>query len=215
MLEKYDILLFDLDGTLTDSGPGIMKSFEFTINAVKGEGYFKGDYRVFVGPPLEDSYRVILGFTEEETTKAISVYRDYYFNMGGIYDNSVYPDIEKLLIKLKETDKKLVIATSKNLKATDIVIDHFDLKKYFDFVATSNFTGRHTKTDVIEFALSQYEGVSKDKILMIGDRNQDINAANEIGLDSVGVLWGYGDREELETAGATFIIENPMDLTLL
>ena len=192
-----------------------MKSFEYTINAVKGEGFYKGDYLVFVGQPFEDSYRVILGFTEEETTKAISVYRDYYFNMGGIYDNSVYPDIEKLLIKLKATDKKLVIATSKNLKATDIVIDHFDLKKYFDFVATSNFTGRHTKTDVIEFALSQYEGVSKDKILMIGDRNQDINAANEIGLDSVGVLWGYGDREELETAGATFIIENPMDLTLL
>ena len=212
MLEKYDILLFDLDGTLTDSGPGIMKSFEFTINAVKGEGYFKGDYRVFVGPPLEDSYKVILGFTEEETAKAVSVYRDYYFNMGGIYDNSVYPDIEKLLSKFKETDKKLVIATSKNLKATDIVIDHFDLRKYFDFVATSNFTGRHTKTDVINYALSQYDGVSYDRILMIGDRNQDINAANEIGLDSVGVLWGYGDREELETAGATYIIEQPMDL---
>ena len=212
IIDKYDILMFDLDGTLTDSGPGIVKSFEYTINIIKGEGFYTGDYRVFVGPPLEDSFSVILGFSEEETAKAVSTYRDYYFNKGGIYDNSVYPDIESTLAKLKELGKTLVVATSKNMKATDIVLEHFDLKKYFYFVASSNFADRHTKSDVINYALSQFECVDKEKVLMIGDRNQDINAANQIGIDSVGVLWGYGDRGELETAGATYIIEKPADL---
>ena len=82
----------------------------------------------------------------------------------------------------------------------------------FLFCHSSNFSDRHTKSDVINYALSQFEGVDKEKVLMIGDRNQDINAANQIGIDSVGVIWGYGDREELETAGATYIIEKPADL---
>ena len=212
--KNYKILLFDLDGTLTDSGPGIMKGFTYSIEKIRGTDIEKGDLRRFVGPPLEDSFSVLLGFSEEETKDAIEAYREYYFDKG-IYENEVYPGIESLLRALKVAGKTLVIATSKNYKATEIVLDYFGINEYFDFVATSNFTGRHTKTDVINYALSQFEGIDKSSILMIGDRNQDINAANEIGLDSVGVLWGYGDREELESAGATYVIEKPEELVQL
>ena len=210
--KDYEVLLFDLDGTVTDSGPGIMKGFEYAINKIKGEDFEKGNLRRFVGPPLESSFSDILGFDEDETKRAVENYREYYFDKG-IYENEVYEGIEKVLGELKDRGKKLSIATSKNTNATEIVLKYFDLNKYFDFVATSNFADRKTKSDVIRYALDHFSGTDKSKILMIGDRLHDVNAANEIGLDSVGVLWGYGDREELEKAGATYIIEKPEELT--
>ena len=200
--KDYEVLLFDLDGTVTDSSPGIMKGFEYAINKIKGEDFEK------VKKELID----LIGFDEDETKRAVESYREYYFDKG-IYENEVYEGIEKVLGELKDRGKKLSIATSKNTNATEIVLKYFDLNKYFDFVATSNFADRKTKSDVIRYALDHFSGTDKSKILMIGDRLHDVNAANEIGLDSVGVLWGYGDREELEKAGATYIIEKPEELT--
>ncbi len=212
---NYSTILFDLDGTLTDSGPGIMHGFEYAIEKMGDTVEDKATLRRFIGPPLEYSFGNLLGYSEEDTKKAITLYREYYFGKGGVMENEVYPGIEELLSALKKSGKKLTVATSKSEKGTNIVLEHFGLKKYFDVVATSNDTDRRTKADVIRFALDSLGITDKRNALMVGDRNQDINAANEIGLDSLGVLWGYGDTEELEEAGATFIVEKPSDILKL
>ena len=209
---NYSTILFDLDGTLTDSGPGIMHGFEYAIEKMGDTVEDKATLRRFIGPPLEYSFGSLLGYSEEDTKKAITLYREYYFGKGGVMENEVYPGIEELLSELKKSGKKLAVATSKSEKGTNIVLEHFGLKKYFDVVATSNDTDRRTKADVIRFALDSLGITDKRNALMVGDRNQDITAANEIGLDSIGVLWGYGDTEELKEAGATLIVEKPSDI---
>ncbi|WP_026523824.1 HAD-IA family hydrolase [Butyrivibrio sp. MB2005] len=207
MAKNYSVLLFDLDGTLTDSGPGIINSFEYAIRKMGNDVPDKSQLRRFVGPPLEESFGKILGYSPEDTQKAIVYYREAYFEQGGVLENEVYPGIIELLDALKDHGKRLVIATSKSVKGTDIVLDHFDLRKYFEFVARPNGEDVITKTDVIDHALEQCGVTDKANALMIGDRHYDISAAKTVGIDSVGVLWGYGSREELETAGATYIVE--------
>ncbi len=208
---KYTTILFDLDGTLTDSGTGIMHAFEYAIHEMGDEVPDKLLLTKFVGPPLEDSFRHTLGYSEEDTKKAIAHYREYYFGNGGVFENEVYTGVEEVLAKLKKSGKQLAVATSKNERGTKLVLEHFGLNKYFDVVAASNDGDRKTKADVIRYALSQCHSNNRD-VIMVGDRNHDIKGANEVGIDSVGVLWGYGDRKELETAGATFIIEKPEDI---
>ncbi len=208
---KYTTILFALDGTLTDSGTGIMHAFEYAINEMGDEVPDKLLLTKFVGPPLEDSFRHALGYSEEDTKNAIAHYREYYFGKGGVFENEVYTGVEEVLAKLKKSGKQLVVATSKNERGTKLVLEHFGLDKYFDVVAASNDGDRKTKADVIRYALSQCHSNNRD-VIMVGDRNHDIKGANEVGIDSVGVLWGYGDRKELETAGATFIIEKPEDI---
>ena len=210
--KTYSNILFDLDGTLTDSGPGIMNGFAYAIGKMSGEVGDKSQLSRFVGPPLEDSFGRILGYSEEDTVKAIAFYREYYFGMGGSLENSVYPGIVELLSALKAAGKRLMIATSKSEKGTTLVLEHFDLMKYFDFVAASNDTDRKTKTDVIRYALKQCGISDLSSCVMVGDRNNDIEAAVNVGIDSIGVLYGYGSREELEGAGATYIVDTPSDI---
>ena len=212
MSKSYSYILFDLDGTLTDSGPGIMNGFAYTIKEMGGTVEDKAQLRKFVGPPLKDSFGRVLGYSPEDTEKAIVIYRDYYNNKGGVYENTVYPGVEKMLADLKAEGKKLIVATSKNAFSTNTVLEHFDLKKYFDFVATADDKLRPHKADVIRYVFEQYEIADKSQVVMIGDRENDISAANEIGIDSIGVLYGYGDREELTTAGATYLVKSADDV---
>lgn len=213
MNNKYETILFDLDGTLTDSGPGIMNGFEYAIQKMGRSVSDKSQLRKFVGPPLEDSFGNELGYTSEETEKAIIFYRQYYLKKG-VYENEVYPGIKDLLKELKEQGKKLAVATSKSIRGTTIVLEHFGLKQYFDVVATSS-EERPTKLDVIRYALEQIGAGDLSCVLMVGDRKYDITAAKEIGIDCAGVLWGYGDREELVTAGATFVVGEPEEILSL
>ncbi|WP_242835996.1 GNAT family N-acetyltransferase [Butyrivibrio sp. FCS014] len=211
----YSAILFDLDGTLTDSAPGIIHGFEYAIKQMGKEMPSKEQLRRFVGPPLEDSFGRMLGYSGEDTKRAIAIYRDYYNNMGGVLENSVYPGIEELLLKLKNSGKKLAVATSKHEKPAATVLEHFGLKKYFDVVAASNDTDRRTKADVIRYALDKLSVTDKSEVIMVGDRHHDIGAAKETGLDSIGVLWGYGDRDELENAGATYVVESKWEIMAL
>ncbi|WP_081667946.1 GNAT family N-acetyltransferase [Butyrivibrio sp. WCD2001] len=215
MKNKYQYILFDLDGTLTDSGPGIMNGFVYAIQQMGGQVVDRSQLRKFVGPPLKVSFGDILGYSEEDTDRAIALYRDYYNNMGGVLENSVYPGIVELLSDLKSEGKKLIVATSKSAIGTDTVLKHFDLKKFFDFVATADDKERPHKSDVIRYALEQCEITDSTHVVMVGDRENDILAANEVGIDSIGVLYGYGDREELTSAGATYLAEHPSDVKKL
>ena len=211
-VKSYSYILFDLDGTLTDSGPGIANAFAYAITKMGGTVDDRDSLRRFVGPPLTDSFGKGLGYSPEDTKKAIVFYREYYNEMGGNAENSVYPGIEKVLSKLKASGKKLIVATSKSERGTSFVLKHFGLDKYFDLVATADDEIRKRKADVIRYALEQCGITDLSQAVMVGDRENDVSAANEVGLDSIGVLYGYGDEVELTAAGATYLAEQPEDI---
>jgi len=209
---SYSYLLFDLDGTLTDPGEGITNSVAY---ALKKWGIEVGDKRElysFIGPPLSASFAKYYGFNEEDSLKSVEYYREY-FRDRGIFENKVYDGIHNLLETLKNNGKKLIVATSKPEQFAKIILDHFDLAKYFDFVAGATMDeSRNKKADVIRYALETFGITDLESTLMIGDRDQDVLGAKKNGLDSLGVLYGYGDREELEGVGATYIAESVEDI---
>ena len=210
-MSKYDYILFDLDGTLTDSGPGIMNGFEYSLGKM-GVEYPGRDYlKQFVGPPLGDSFEKTLGFSPEDAAKGIAFYREYYADKG-VYENDVYPGVFELLDKLKASGKKMIVATTKAELMANVVMDHFGLRKYFDLMVASNNTDRKNKIDVLKYAIEN-GGVDTAKAVMIGDRFYDVTGASHFGIDSVGVLYGYGSRQELEDAGATYIAETVENLS--
>ena len=215
MSGRYDYILFDLDGTLTDSSPGILNGFEYTLKEMGVEVPERSSMMKFVGPPLTESFGNMLGMSDEDTVKAIALYRKYYHELGGVFENSVYPGVREMLSELKKAGKKLIVATSKNMKGTKTVLEHFDLLEFFDFVGTSNDTDRPNKIDVINYAIKECGINDLSKAVMVGDRHYDITAAVEAGLDSIGVLYGYGDSEELTKAGATYLAESPADVVTI
>ena len=210
-MSKYDYILFDLDGTLTDSGPGIMNGFEYALGKMGIEIPDRSSLRKFVGPPLGDSFEKTLGFSPEDAAKGIAFYREYYAEKG-VYENDVYPGVFELLDKLKASGKKMIVATTKAELMANVVMDHFGLRKYFDLMVASNNTDRKNKIDVLKYAIEN-GGVDIEKAVMIGDRFYDVTGASHFGIDSVGVLYGYGSRQELEDAGATYIAETVENLS--
>lgn len=204
----FDYLFFDLDGTLTDPALGITNSF---IYALKYFGIEIPSYEklcTFIGPPLPDTFKTQFGFDDTKAAEGVKKYREY-FSTKGLLENSVYPGIPELLTELKQAGKKLVVATSKPEEYSVRIIEHFDLAQYFENVCGSLMDeSRSKKDEVIAYAIERNNISDKSKILMIGDRKHDILGAKKTGLKSCGVLFGYGSREELETAGADFIAKD-------
>lgn len=208
----YQYILFDLDGTLTNSELGITTCVQHALKKFGIEVEDRAVLRPFIGPPLGESFQVYYGLSKEESQRAIEYYRER-FSVKGLYENEVYDGVEKMLQDLKGSGKKLIIATSKPEKFTKIILEHFDLLKYFDFVAGATMDGsRGEKADVIRYALEISGIEDKSKVIMIGDRKFDILGAKENGLKSLGVLYGFGDREELTEAGADYIVECAEDI---
>lgn len=210
----YDYLLFDLDGTLTDPAQGITNSF---IHALKYFGIEIPSYEklcTYIGPPLPLTFKKEYGFDDEKATLGVTKYREYFADKG-LFENKVYPGIPELLQQLKDMGKHLLVATSKPEVYSKKIAEHFDFAKYFDFICGCNMDEtRSTKAEVIEYALdlANVSEEGKSKVLMIGDREHDIIGAKQNGLKSCGVLFGYGSKEELEKAGANYIIQKPEDL---
>ena len=208
----YDVILFDLDGTLTDPGVGITNSVAHALAHWNIEVTDCATLYKFIGPPLSDSFMRYYGFSEEDAMHAISVYREY-FSVKGLYENEVYPGIPELLRTLKAQGKTVILATSKPEKFAVEILRHFGLYDYFDIIAGASMDeSRNKKADVIAYALSQMKDPDISKLIMIGDREHDVLGAKQIGIDSIGVLYGYGDRAEHEAAGATYIAEKVEDI---
>ena len=200
---KYNTVLFDLDGTLTESGIGITRSVAY---ALRKHGIEEPDQKKldrFVGPPLIDSFIRFYGFSAEQARQAVDDYREYYA-VKGIFENRVYDGVVSMLQGLKAAGVRCILATSKPETYAIQILEHFGLMPWFDRVAGATMDEKRTnKAEVIAYAL---EGAAADsRVLMVGDREHDILGARANGLDSVGVLYGYGSREELEVAGATYI----------
>ena len=208
----YDTILFDLDGTLTDPGEGITNSVAYALKKYDIEVADKRELYKFIGPPLKDSFMKYYGFVESKAEEAIAYYREY-FRDTGIFENRVYEGVEDMLKKLHDDGKKIVLATSKPEEFALRILEHFDLKKYFQVVAGASMdSSRSKKGDVIAYAISVCDNFHKDTSVMIGDREHDIIGAKENGLKSIGVLYGYGDENELKTAGADYIANSPADI---
>lgn len=215
LMKKYDVVLFDLDGTLTDPAVGITNS---VMHALKKYGITVEDrtelYK-FIGPPLHESFEKFYGFSREEALRAVEYYREYYRDKG-IFENIVYDGVEDMLKNLCESGKKIILATSKPEVFAREILCHFNLDKYFFYAAGANLDGTRTdKAQVIEYALREGGVTDKSTAVMVGDREHDIIGANKNGIDSIGVLFGYGSREELETAGATHIAEKVEEVFLI
>lgn len=209
-MRKYDVVLFDLDGTLTASGEGITKSVQYALNKMGKEEMGKDlkALEVFIGPPLLKQFMAFCDITEDEAELAVKYYRERY-TVTGIFENHPYPGVEELLKRLKEKGYLLCVASSKPDYMVHIVLEHFHLEQYFDVIWGSDINRpKMTKTQVIELVLEElgYKD-QKEKAVMVGDRSHDVEGANQVGISCIGVTYGYGNQEELTQAGAWKIAE--------
>ncbi|MCM3388865.1 HAD family hydrolase [Ureibacillus chungkukjangi] len=212
---KYKVILFDLDGTLTDPVVGITKSVQYALRKMDIEEPNLEKLTCFIGPPLHVSFAEFYSFTEEQTLLAVKHYRER-FKEKGIYENVLYDGMVPLLKALKEQQYILVVATSKVTAFAEQIIKYFQLDEYFDKIVGSNFDGtRSAKGEIIQYILAGYQEFPKDEFVMIGDRKYDVIGANETGVDSIAVKYGYGSIEELTESEPTQIVESVEELTAL
>ena len=208
---KYSWVLFDLDGTLTDPGLGITNSVMYALNKYGIKEENRLSLYKFIGPPLRDSFMEFYGLSEEDAWKCVGYYREY-FGVKGLFENKVYEGIPELLERIRNAGIGLMVATSKPTEYSMKILEKFDLLKYFDYVSGSEMNeGNADKGTIINNAL-EWASADGEKALMVGDRCFDVIGANTNGMDSVGVLFGYGDQEELEAAGATYICQRVEDI---
>lgn len=207
----FKTILFDLDGTLTDPAEGITNSVAYALERYGIKVENRKSLYTFIGPPLNDSFMKYYGFSAEKAMDAIMVYREY-FRDKGIFENEVYEGVPELLGRIKESGRKIVLATSKPEEFAVRILEHFDLMQYFDVVAGASMDEkRNKKGDVIKYAMEK-GGISVEGTVMIGDREHDIFGAKENGLASIGVLFGYGSEDELKKAGADYIASSVEDI---
>ncbi|HFI0404240.1 TPA: HAD family hydrolase [Streptococcus suis] len=210
----YQTILFDLDGTLTDSGQGILHSVAYALDQMGIDEPDLANLQRFIGPPLYESFSRFYQLNPADTQAAVDAFR-VYFKDKGMFENQLYDGILPLLESLKQAGKTLAIATSKPEVFAKQILEYFDIVHYFDVIAGASLdSSRISKTDVISYALAQLD-YDPQTTIMVGDREHDIEGAQANQLVSIGVLYGYGNRQELEEAGASWIIETVPDLQKL
>lgn len=207
-MKKYDYIAFDLDGTLTDPAEGLIKGFIYAFDRVGIKYDNPEDLRRYIGPPLHQEWKREYGFTEEETANAIAIFREYYDEFGWA-ENKLYDGIVELLKSLKAAGKTIVLATSKPENTARRIMALFNLDQYFDFMGGASTSSiRDKKWEVLEYSLKSVGATDKSKCILVGDRKYDAEGANIYGIDSMGVLWGHGDLDELKAANFTYIVED-------
>ncbi|MBV9461810.1 MAG: HAD family hydrolase [Bradyrhizobium sp.] len=200
-------LFFDLDGTLTDPKPGITGSIQYALTKLGRKVPSQDELAWCIGPPLRASFVTLLG-GEEHADRGVELYRERFGDVG-LFENSVYPGIERVLAKLSRCGFRMFVATSKPHVFARRIVDHFGLDRHLMHVFGSELDGtRVHKADLIAYALEQ-TGVDPSRALMIGDRSHDVLGAKANGIDAIGVTYGYGSREELIAAGARQLCDSP------
>ena len=207
------VLLFDLDGTLTESGEGIIRSVQYALDKF---GIVENDMeklRRFVGPPLVDSFMKHYGFTHEDALKAVDIYRER-FGKVGIFENALYPGADQMLAKLKEAGYMLAVASSKPEHYVQQILEYFKIAEFFDEVVGATMDEKRTsKTEVLEEVLRRLElHEQKEEILMVGDTELDIRGAKDHGIECVAVTYGYGDLEKMKAEKPLKIVDSVEEL---
>lgn len=209
----YKYILFDLDGTITDPFEGISKCIVYALESFGIKVEDTGELVSFIGPPLFDQFKVYCGFDDEQAEKAVRKYRERYSTVGW-KECTLVDGTEELLKELKANGKVLAVATSKPECFAVPILEHFGIDRYFDFIggAELDHGGRNSKDAVIEYVLEKLGVPDRSEAVIVGDRFHDIDGAKKTGIGSVGVLSGYGSREELEEHGADHIGSDMRDV---
>ncbi len=209
---KLKYILFDLDGTLTDPAPGITGCVNYAL-----EKFGKGvedlsQLNAYIGPPLVASFERFHGLTHEQALKGLEYYRER-FATEGIFQNVMYPEIPVILRKLKQDGYTLILATSKPEEFASLILKHFGIFEYFDFIAGNTLNEeRQTKASVIEYIREIYTDLSGRNAIMVGDRRYDTEGAAACGIYTIGVLYGYGDLNEHKAAGTRYLADTPQEI---
>lgn len=204
-MRPYDVVLWDLDGTIMDSAPGIYQSFEHTFATLGIDTPSREELRKFLGPPLRSTFGEMLGFSDADTRRAIEIYREHYHSVGA-FAGEPYPGVIDLVVESRSDGVLSGLATSKAETAARLVTTHFGLDNLFDiYGCATDDDVRKTKSDVLEFVLTELGdlGAHRDRIVLIGDRIHDVEGAVEFGIDCVLVEWGYGNADEFAEAHAS------------
>ncbi|MBQ2799345.1 MAG: HAD-IA family hydrolase [Ruminiclostridium sp.] len=208
----YKYVLFDLDGTLTDPYEGISKSVQYSLESFGIEEKDEEILKKFIGPPLKESFMKFYGFDEEKALKAVEKYRERYITIG-VYENALIDGVKDTLAILKEKGIRIFLATSKPQPLAEVILKHFGITEYFDFIGGADFNyNRDEKWQVIEYVFENSGIQDRENALMIGDRMHDIIGAKKTGLKCLCVLCGYGSREEFTEYGADYIVETIPDI---
>ncbi len=211
-MSVFNYIFLDLDGTISNSAFGIKNSIAYALTKLDKPIPSSEVLDAFIGPPLSGGFKEYCGLNDTETEKAIVYYREYY-REKGIFECELYSGISETVKKLNDSGKKLFIATSKPEEFAKRVVEHFGLTEYFTYCAGASFDdSRSTKGDVLAYAIKESGLTDKSQAIMIGDRNHDIIGAKGNGIKSIGVLYGFGDRKELENAGADYIAATANDI---
>lgn len=210
---RYDVLLWDLDGTLTDPKVGITLSVQQALKRLKYPFPEADRLEWVIGPPLKDSFRILLQTTEIDLVdQAIALYRERYQTIG-LYENVVYPGIPELLGRLKEQGCKHLLATSKPRIFAEKILRHFALESYFSVIMGSELNGQFAEKEaLIAEVLKKVPAGSRSKTVMIGDRSYDVRGARANQIDVISVGYGYGSIEELQEASPNFIAPSVKDI---
>jgi phosphoglycolate phosphatase len=215
-MTKYTTILWDLDGTIINSSPGVFESFNHTFRTVGMPELTPAEMKPFMGPPLRVTFQEILGLTHEQTEECLAIYRDFYLKQGGALNCELYPGVIETIQKSKAAGITNSLATSKAERGTKLVGEHFDFLKYFDVLGTAaNDETRNTKADVITYAFEELRKINADlsKVILVGDRIHDVEGAREHGIEVCLVKWGFGNEEEW--ADADFLVSNTEELQQL
>lgn len=205
-MKKYDSILFDLDGTLTESGIGITRCAAYALEQMHLE--IPEDLNVFIGPPLRQTF-LQFGVKEENVDEAIRIFRSRYTTIGK-FENQPYEGVKEMLKQLKEDGYHLYVATSKPEPVAKEILEHFDLAKYFEEIAGASLdASRESKKDVIAYLLQK---IDCKRCIMVGDTEFDVIGAKENGIDCIGVKYGYGTVKSMLKSGVRAIIDQPIDL---
>ncbi|PFA23038.1 MULTISPECIES: HAD family hydrolase [Bacillus cereus group] len=208
----YTTFLFDLDGTLTDPKEGIINSVLYALRKMEIDEPNQEEIESFIGPPIQHSFADRYKMNEKQVEQAVAYFREY-LKQSGLLENKVYEMVPCILQELKDEKKRLFVATSKPTIFAKQVLEHFNLSHFFEEIVGSNLDGTRIKKDeIIEYILHTNSELQREEIVMIGDRKHDMIGANCNGVDSIGVLYGYGSEEELKEAGATHIVKHVEEL---
>lgn len=208
----YNYVFFDLDGTLTQSEFGILQAIEYSLEKLGEKEISKETKLKFIGPPLYDSFVNILGYDDEKATKGVKIFRDYY-ESTTLFNAPLYDGIKEVLSKLVEEGKTLYVITSKVEAMAVKIVNHFEIDKYFKGIVGSDPNAKtHGKDDLIRKVLEMENIEDLSSCVMIGDTKFDINAANKVGIKSIGAGYGYGSVEELKALGSTHIVSKPVEI---
>jgi phosphoglycolate phosphatase len=211
----FGAVLFDLDGTLTDSAPGITGSMRFALAELGLPALDDATLRTFVGPPLADSLREVCRLDDSQVQQVMAVYRERYTSLG-MYENAVYPGIAQLLSALRDDGRRLAVATSKLESSAIAICDNFGLSGFFEAICGADLAGLHdSKTEIVAAALAALGRPAVTEAVLVGDRLYDVVGARANGIAVIGVDWGYGLPGELAGAGATKIVADVDELAEL